>query len=256
MVSNQIQYPIKVFIYGLTGRMGQEISALVSQMPEFELVGGSSLSKPCPLAPCDVVLDFSHPGTLKKNLEEVVTSGTAILVGTTGFTEEEVDLCKDASKKIQVLYAPNTSLGITVLKNLVMKAAAQLDQSYDIEIFETHHREKIDAPSGTALKLGEAAKEGRVSWGATGISVNLPLDRQGKRPVASIGYAVHRGGGISGDHAVRFIGDEEVIELSHRSLSRKLFARGALTAAKWLAEQAKDKPGFYGMDDILRPEDK
>lgn len=252
MPHTQAKRPIRVFIYGISGRMGQEISDLTSRSPNFDLVGGTCQTNLYPLLPCDVALDFSHPRALKSNLEEAIAAGIPILVGTTGLMAEEFGLCKDASKKIPVLYAANTSLGITVLKNLVMTAAGQLDQSYDIEIFETHHRQKIDAPSGTALKLGEAARDGRAHSQITpGDAANSSLDRQGERPVGSIGYAVHRGGGVTGDHVVRFIGDEEIIELSHRSLSRRLFAQGALMAAKWLAEHAKDKPGLYSMDDIL-----
>lgn len=246
---NTTSIPLKIFIYGITGRMGQEISALIDIMPEYESVGGTSRSAQNALMACDVALDFSHPASLKTNLDEVITARTPILIGTTGLDEAQSKLCEAASNEIPLLYAPNTSLGIAVLKNLVTTAASQLDQNYDIEIFETHHRHKIDAPSGTALSLGESAKKGRTH--SIGSIENLPVERQGQRPVGDIGYAVHRGGGVTGDHAVRFIGDEEIIELSHRSLSRRLLARGALTAAKWLAGHAKE-PGFYRMDDVVR----
>lgn len=248
----------KIFIYGLTGRMGREISALIEEVPEFTLVGGTSKSSPQSLVPCDVILDFSHPDALKDNLAEAVALRVPILVGTTGLTATHRELMEEASEEIPVMVAPNTSLGIAVLKNLVLKAASQLDQSYDIEIFEAHHRHKVDAPSGTALDLGKAAEYGRMvnsddilEWKQPGKSVNLPLDRQGARPVGPIGYAVQRGGGIIGDHSVRFISDEEVIELSHRSLSRRLLARGALRAATWLVDNSHGQPGYYTMDDIL-----
>lgn len=247
-ISNPNTPPLKIFIYGITGRMGQEISALIDIMPEYELVGGTSRSTQNALMTCDVALDFSHPASLKANIDEVVAARVPILIGTTGLDDAQTKLCETASKKIPLLYAPNTSLGIAVLKNLVTTAASQLDQSYDIEIFETHHRYKVDAPSGTALSLGESAKKGRAH--SIGSIENLPLERQGGRPLGDIGYAVHRGGGVAGDHAVRFIGDEEIIELSHRSLSRRLLARGALTAAKWLSERAME-PGFYRMDDVV-----
>lgn len=250
--------PKKIFIYGLTGRMGQEISALINELPEFMLVGGASKSAPQTLLSCDVILDFSHPDALKANLAEAVDAQVPILVGTTGLTAVHRELMEESSEEIPVMYAPNTSLGIAVLKNLVMKAASQLDQHYDIEIFEAHHRHKADAPSGTALELGKAAEYGRMvnsdeilEWRRPGKSVNLPMDRKGARPVGPIGYAVQRGGGIIGDHSVRFISDEEVVELSHRSLSRRLLARGALRAASWLVDNSHGHPGYYTMDDIL-----
>ncbi len=248
----------KIFIYGLSGRMGKEISSLIEEGGIFTLVGGASNSVPQPFLPCDVVLDFSHPDALEVNLSEAIAAQTPIMVGTTGLADVHQKLLEKASEIIPVMVAPNTSLGIAVLKNLVLKAASQLDQSYDIEIFEAHHRHKVDAPSGTALELGKAAEYGRMvnsddilEWKQPGKSVDLPLDRKGPRPAGPIGYAVQRGGGIIGDHSVRFISDEEVIELTHRSLSRRLLARGALRAAAWLVDNSHGQPGYYTMDDIL-----
>lgn len=235
-----------IFLYGLTGKMGQEIAALVVEDPSFRVVGGSSRTSPSPLLPCAVAIDFSSPASLKFNLQEAIEHRIPILVGTTGLTEEHFSLLQMASQQIPILQTANTSIGITVLNELVKKAAQLLNDTYDIEIVEAHHRHKVDAPSGTAFFLGNAAALGRdiPSWGDS----NLSLDRKGLREKGSIGFSVQRGGGVFGEHTVRFMGDEEVVELSHRSLSRKLFARGALQAAQWLIRQPA---GLYSMNHVL-----
>lgn len=239
--------PTRIFIYGLSGKMGKEIASLITATPTLDLVGGSSRSTPSPLRPCDIAIDFSTPENLHKVLQEATALKVPLLIGTTGLTSSQKKFIQEASKTIPILLAPNTSFGITLLQDLVERAAAQLDLSYDIEIFETHHRQKIDAPSGTALCLGESAETGRQNQ-----PEHLPLDRNGeKRSPGAIGYAVHRGGSVPGDHSVRFIGDEEIIELSHRSLSRSLFARGALKAALWLNGKNSRPPSLYTMKDIL-----
>lgn len=235
----------KLFLYGLSGKMGKEITSLIEESSTFSLVGGNSSRTPSPLLPCNVAIDFSLPEALQKHLDEVLALQVPILIGTTGLSAEDEAAIKRASQTIPILKASNTSIGIALLSHLVKKAAQSLDESYDIEIFETHHRQKIDSPSGTAITLASAAAEGRNLDLAASL---LPPDRKGLRPVGNIGYAVHRGGGVFGEHSVRFIGDEEVIELNHRSLSRRLFARGALQAARWLILQ---KPGLYEMRDMF-----
>lgn len=236
----------EIFLYGLTGKMGHEITSLANEYNSFRVVGGSSLTSPSKLLSCSVALDFSTPSSLASHLKETTSKEIPILVGTTGLTSEDFHLIREASQKIPILQTSNTSIGITVLTQLIQQAAQLLDEEYDIEIFETHHRQKIDSPSGTALSLGRSAAQGRSLPSA---STPSDFNRVGLRKKGTIGYAVHRGGGVTGDHTVRFIGDEEIVELSHRSLSRRLFARGALQAAKWLSQQPV---GLYSMNDFLK----
>lgn len=238
---------LKVFIYGITGKMGKEITAIVESLSssDIKIIGGSSSKAPSSLIPCDVAIDFSLASGMQSHLEEALSHKIPLFIGTTGLTLQDEKMIIAASQKIPILHASNTSIGITVLSHLVKTAAQLLDETYDIEIFETHHRHKKDAPSGTSLTLASSAAQGRNIDLSTSL---LPTDREGSRPQGSIGVAVHRGGGVFGEHSVRFIGDEEVIELNHRSLSRRLFARGALKAAQWLANQ---KPGLYEMKDVF-----
>lgn len=237
---------ISIFLYGLTGKMGREISALAAEDSSFRVVGGSSRTSPSPLLPCAVAIDFSSPTSLNANLKEAIEHHIPLLVGTTGLTEEHFSHLEIASKQIPILQTANTSIGITVLNELVNKAAQLLNDTYDIEIVEAHHRHKVDAPSGTALSFGKAAALGRGKSPSN--DANLSLDRKGLREKGSIGFSVQRGGGVFGEHTIRFMGDEEVVELTHRCLSRKLFARGALQAAQWLSHQP---PGLYSMNHVL-----
>jgi 4-hydroxy-tetrahydrodipicolinate reductase len=235
-------------ILGSAGRMGRAIAEV---LPSFgaTLAGGSDVGDaPGPLAQqADVLVDFSAPAALRANLEAARQAGTPIVIGTTGLTGAHHDLIDAAAQEIAVLQTGNTSLGVTLLASLVRAAASRLGTEWDIEIVEMHHREKVDAPSGTAQLLGEAAAAGR----GDALSCDSVVGRAGltgRRVEGTIGFASLRGGTVAGDHQVVFAGDGERIELGHRAESRIIFARGAVQAALWLI----DRPaGRYTMPDVL-----
>lgn len=195
----------------------------------------------------DVLVDFSAPGALETNLAAARAAGTPIVIGTTGLGEAHHALIDDAAKDIAVLQAANTSLGVNLLAHLVRDAAARLGPEWDIEIVEMHHRHKVDAPSGTALLLGDAAATGReTTLGEVAEEGRAGLDCA--RTEGAIGFASLRGGSVAGDHQVILAADGERIELGHRAESREIFARGAIKAARWLAEKPA---GRYTMGDVL-----
>jgi 4-hydroxy-tetrahydrodipicolinate reductase len=193
----------------------------------------------------DVLVDFSSPAALQSSLQRAVATGVPILIGTTGLDESADAGIAEAARHVAVLRAANTSLGIAVLSDLAERAAQALGDDWDIEILEMHHRHKADAPSGTALALGEAAARGRDT------SMRAECGRDGtglKREVGSIGFASLRGGTVAGDHDVIFAGPDERLILAHRAENRMIFARGALAAAKFLI----GKPaGLYSMRDVI-----
>lgn len=195
----------------------------------------------------DVFVDFTAPAALAANLGQAVARGKPILIGTTGLDAEHQAAIDAAAERIAVLQAANTSLGVNLLAHLVRAASARLDEEWDIEIVEMHHRGKADAPSGTALLLGEAAAAGR------GVDLAQVSDRgrdgiAGPRTPGHIGFASLRGGSVAGDHQVILAADGERIELGHRAESRAIFARGAIRAALWLHTKP---PGCYTMADVL-----
>ena len=215
---------------------------------------------------CDCVIDFTTPESTLKNLAAAIQSKTSMVIGTTGLSAGDIKALENASKSIPIVFAANMSVGVNLLLALVEQAAAKLNNGWDIEIFESHHKNKIDAPSGTALALGKAAAAGRkILHPQTPPSYTSPLDGGGKtketspldgggrvggtpRPEGQIGYAVSRGGDVVGEHVVTFYGMGERLELGHKASDRSLFAKGALTAAKWL----NGKPtGLYSMRDVL-----
>ena len=196
------------------------------------------------VASADVVVDFSSAAAIPATLAVCVARGCALMLGTTGYDATTARALAEAARTLALLPAANTSLALNVLLTLVEQAAAALPPSYDIEILETHHRHKVDAPSGTALALGGAATAGRGDAAAA----FLPGARAGQRPTGGVGYAVARGGDVVGEHEVRFLGPGEQLRLSHIATDRAIFARGALTAAAWLAGRA---PGHYSMADVL-----
>ena len=192
----------------------------------------------------DVIVDFSSPDALPAHLAAARLAKTPILIGTTGLDGAHQAMIDDAAKHIAIIQAANTSLGINLLSALIEQAAARLGDDRDIEVVEMHHRHKVDAPSGTALLLAQAAARGRGK--------SLPelsrFDRDGLRDVGSIGFASLRGGSVAGDHMVILAADGERIELGHRAEDRSIFARGAVKAALWLS----GKPaGRYTMADVL-----
>ena len=233
-------------IYGSEGRMGRAI-ALAIEAAGARLAGGADAHDDCrPVAEiADVLVDFSAPGALEDHLNAARSARRPILVGTTGLKERHHAMLDAAAAEVAVLQTGNTSLGVTLLAKLVREAAATLD--WDIEIVEMHHRHKVDAPSGTALLLGEAAAAGRGQPLAE-LRVDARAGLIGARTDATIGFASLRGGSVVGDHSVVFAGEGERIELNHLAQDRSTFAHGAVQAALWLAGRPA---GRYRMADVL-----
>lgn len=243
----------RIGIIGSKGRMGQALASAVLAAGH-ELAGGIGRGDdPAPLAhACDVLVDFSAPAALEANLDAAVAAGTPIVVGTTGLEERHHFLLDHAAERIAVLQTGNTSLGVTLLAHLVREAASKLGEDWDIEIVETHHRMKVDAPSGTALLLGEAAAGGRgvdlAEAAVRGRADSSSVGITGPRPIGAIGFASLRGGTVAGDHTVHFLADNERLSFTHMAENRAIFARGAVRAAGWLIGRA---PGRYTMPEVL-----
>jgi 4-hydroxy-tetrahydrodipicolinate reductase len=238
----------RIGIIGSAGRMGQALVAAIEAAGQVHAGGIDQGGDPLALAKqCDVLVDFSSPHALEANLDAAMAAGVPIVVGTTGLEERHHWLCDAAAEKIAVLQTGNTSLGVTLLSYLVREAAARLGEDWDIEIVETHHRRKVDAPSGTALLLGEAAAAGR----GIALAGNSERGRDGitgAREPGAIGFASLRGGTVAGDHTVHFLADDERIALSHLAENRSIFAKGAVKAAQWLVGKGA---GRYGMGEVL-----
>jgi 4-hydroxy-tetrahydrodipicolinate reductase len=230
--------PIRISLTAPNGRMGKAIAAAAAEDGGF-VVGD---------ADPEVLLDFSAAAALEASLERATSAGIPILVGTTGLGEKHQELIDRAAKSTAVLRAPNTSVGVNLLRWLVEQATARLGPEWDIEILEMHHRAKVDAPSGTALLLGQAAAKGRGST----LQELSRFDRISEHPHArepgTIGYASLRGGSVAGEHVVILATDGERLELGHRAENRMIFARGALAGARFLV----GKPaGLYSMQDVV-----
>lgn len=235
-------------IYGSLGRMGVAIRDIMA-VQGVRLAGGADAGDdPAELArAADALVDFSTPAALGAHLAAARDAGTPIVIGTTGLTPADHAAIDDAARDIAVLQTGNTSLGVVLLTRLVREAATRLGPDWDIEIVEAHHRHKLDAPSGTALMLGEAAAAGRgVSLGEVRVADRAGLS--GARAEGTIGFASLRGGSIVGDHSVMLATEGERIELAHYAQDRAIFARGAVRAALWLAGQPA---GRYTMDSVL-----
>jgi 4-hydroxy-tetrahydrodipicolinate reductase len=240
---------IGIGIVGGKGRMGRAIAALLTEHDKARLAGAADQGDDVLrlAADCDVLIDFSTPAALAATLEAARAAQRPVVVGTTGLAADHHRAIDDAAAGLAVLQAANTSLGVNLLAFLVREAAARLGADWDIEILEMHHRHKVDAPSGTALLLGEAAAQGRgVELDAVRAQGRDGLT--GPRAAGEIGFAVLRGGSVAGDHQVILAGEGERIELGHRAESRVIFARGALRAALWLHGRP---PGRYGMAEVL-----
>ncbi|MDD3181878.1 MAG: 4-hydroxy-tetrahydrodipicolinate reductase [Alphaproteobacteria bacterium] len=239
---------ITIGICGYTGRMGQAIAEIIQSHPNTCLVGGITRSEISPpksyeerevlitnqpehiISKCDVIIDFSHATATANFAQIAAEEGKPFMCGTTGLSENTQAVLKKVSATIPVLYASNTSLSLIVVKRIARLTAEILkDYDYDVSILERHHRWKKDAPSGTALTLGESVEAGNG----------------GKHPVS---YASVRSGAIVGEHEILFGGNGEYINIQHTVTDRRVFARGAVEAAMWLSKQ---KPGFYTMDDVL-----
>lgn len=254
---------MKIGVAGCAGRMGKMLcDAVVSS--GHTLVGGTERAGAACLGEnlgegvitdnprdlfekADAVLDFTTPENSVNNAKIAAEFGKILVIGTTGLSDEQVEALKTAAKSARIVYASNMSVGVTLLTALVEKVAETLDSSYDIEIVEMHHRNKADAPSGTAKSLGEAAAKGR----GVALSQAARYAREGftgARPAGEIGFATLRGGDVVGDHTVIFAGDGERIELTHKASSRAVFANGAVRAALWAG---KRENGLYSMRDVL-----
>ncbi|MGX7894328.1 4-hydroxy-tetrahydrodipicolinate reductase [Tsuneonella sp. HG222] len=238
----------RIGIIGSEGRMGHALVRAI-EAAGHTLAGGIDRGEDVAgLADAsDVLVDFSAPGALQSNLHAAIGAGVPILVGTTGLEERHHAELESAAGAIPVLQTGNTSLGVTLLAHLVREAASRLGPDWDIEIVEMHHRMKVDAPSGTALLLGEAAAAGR------GIALPDHSERgrdgqTGRRAQGAIGFASLRGGTVAGDHSVILAGEQERITLSHSAEDRMIFAHGAVRGATWLIDQPA---GRYTMAQVL-----
>ena len=263
---------IKVGIVGCGGRMGRMLVAEVLATPGLRLAAGSEQpgskligqdvaaqagfaaagarvgADPAALFKAsDVVVDFTTPAATLAHARLAAKTGKALIVGTTGLGKAHIDALAKAAKQAVVVQAANMSVGVNVLLGLTERVAGLLGPDYDIEIVEMHHRMKVDAPSGTALALGQAAAKGR------GVKLEKVSKRvrdgvTGPRKAGDIGFATLRGGDVAGDHTVVFAGSGERIELTHKASDRAVFARGAVRAALWTRGK---KPGLYAMRDVL-----
>ncbi|MEM9604731.1 MAG: 4-hydroxy-tetrahydrodipicolinate reductase [Pseudomonadota bacterium] len=264
---------LRVGIVGVAGKMGQTLVQTVLETPGVGLSAASEMaghpalgqdvggvcgaSEPLGVSvspdinavvgDADVVIDFTRPlGTLA-TLEAATAQSVPVVIGTTGFTPSQTQRIQQAAQQIPVMFAANYSVGVTVLLNLLERAARALGDDFDIEVVEAHHRHKVDAPSGTALAMGQALARGR------GIDLdNAVFTRHGDtgaRKRGVIGFQTLRGGDVVGEHNALFLGDGERLEIGHRASSRFNFSKGAVRAAQWLQAQP---PGLYDMRDVLR----
>jgi 4-hydroxy-tetrahydrodipicolinate reductase len=262
---------LNIAIAGSSGRMGRALLEAVAQAPGMRLAAalerkgspfvgkdaGELFGAPCgilisedtalALAGCQALIDFTRPEATLDHLQACRELGINMVIGTTGFSAEQKGLIADAGRDIGVVFAPNMSVGVNLSLKLLDMAARVLNEGYDIEIVEAHHRHKVDAPSGTALRMGEVVANalGRnlaecAVYGREGIT--------GERSPSTIGFATVRGGDIVGDHTVLFAGTGERIEITHKASSRATFALGALRAARFLSQRGK---GLFDMQDVL-----
>lgn len=263
--------PFRIAIPGATGRMGRMLIEAIQAAPDCTLAGALDIpSSPflghdaCAfagqqsgvtitsdlaqgLSSAQYLIDFTRPEGTMAHLKQCREQGVKMVIGTTGFSPAEKALIQDASRDIAIVMAPNMAVGVNVVLNLLRQAAKALSHGYDIEIIEAHHRHKVDAPSGTALRMGEVVAEalGRdlstcAVYGREGVT--------GERDPSTIGFATVRGGDIVGDHTVLFAGTGERIEITHKSSSRATYAQGSLRAVRFLSHQPH---GLFGMDDVL-----
>lgn len=258
----------RIVVAGANGRMGQSLAALAMEERQVELVGGivretrgghgvagyAQVAPPEDAAPliegADLVLDFSAPGLLVRLLDTQAGAleGRGLVVGTTGLDDALLRRLEALSARSAVLVAANFSVGVNLLLSLVEEAARLLPaERFDVEIVETHHRQKADAPSGTALALGRAVAEGRGTQ-LEEVRRDGRSGQTGARPRGEIGFHALRGGTVPGEHRVLFLGGRERLELAHSASDRALFAEGALLAARWIAGR---EPGWYSMKDVL-----
>ena len=261
----------QVVIAGVSGRMGHALLEGVladtnlqlhaaldrADSPQIGQDAGAHLGKntgvkitsdiAAALKNADVLVDFTRPEASLAYLEACKQAGVKHVIGTTGFTVEQKAKIAAAAKEIAIVFAPNMSVGVTLLLDLVEQAAKVLNDGYDIEVVEMHHRHKVDAPSGTALRLGEAAAQG-LGQDLTDCAIYAREGVTGEREAGQIGFATLRGGDVVGDHTVVFAGIGERVEITHKASSRATFALGALRAAKFLQSKST---GLFDMRDVL-----
>ena len=263
--------PLKIAIAGASGRMGKMLIETVMAAPDAQLVGaldvpgspllGTDAAMPMGkisgvkiqaelasvLADADYLIDFTRPEGTLKHAAYCAQHGIKMIIGTTGFDEAGKAALAAAAQKTAIVFAPNMSVGVNVTMKLLEMAAKNFSQGYDIEIIEAHHRHKVDAPSGTALKMGEIVAEA-VGRDLNEVGVFAREGVTGERDPSSIGFATIRGGDIVGDHTVMFAGIGERVEISHKASSRVSYALGSLRAARFLADK---KTGLFDMFDVL-----
>jgi 4-hydroxy-tetrahydrodipicolinate reductase len=195
----------------------------------------------------DVLIDFSAPEATMKNIAQCKAAGKGIVIGTTGFSDQQKAEMKEAAKDMGIVFAPNYSVGVNLCLNLLRMAASVMGEERDIEIIEMHHRHKVDAPSGTALRMGEVVAE-TMGWDLNEVACYGREGQTGARPHKQIGFETIRGGDVVGDHTVMFATEGERVEVTHKAQSRMTFAKGAVRAAGWLGSQSN---GLYDMQDVL-----
>jgi 4-hydroxy-tetrahydrodipicolinate reductase len=263
---------MKIGILGCAGRMGRMLASQVLSTDGAELIGGSEApgsefigqdvaglvghdaagiavgdDTRALFQASDTVIDFTVPVATAAHAQMAGETGTALIVGTTGLDAAQQDAIANASALVAVVQAANFSVGVNILLGLTERAAGIMGDDYDIEVVEMHHRHKVDAPSGTALALGQAAASGR-GVDLDSVSQRVRDGHTGPRKTGDIGFATLRGGDVAGDHTVVFAGDGERLELTHKAGNRAVFASGAVRAALWTAGQS---PGLYSMRDVL-----
>lgn len=254
----------KIAIAGAMGRMGQNLIKSGLKNDKTEIVGvfdienidktflisvglqsGIATTRENSFEAADVVIDFTSPKALFNFTEAAVANNTGLVIGTTGLEDQHFKLLQQSGQSVPVFYAPNMSFGVNSFFSLARKAAAHL-KDFDIEIIETHHRYKKDAPSGTAIKLGEEIAD-ELNYSKEQLNFNRQQDQQ-ERKKNEIGFSSIRGGNIPGEHTVIFHGDNESIELTHRAFNREIFSDGAIEASIWLSKQKK---GYFTFKDLL-----
>lgn len=263
---------MRIAIAGAAGRMGRTLTRIAADSRDIEIAGGLERDGSPHMGAdmgelagigrngqqiandaaklfkeVDGVLDFTMPEASTRMCEAAAEAGIVHVIGTTGFSESEEERIRRAARRAVVVKSGNMSLGVTLLAALVKKTAAVLREDFDVEILEMHHRQKVDAPSGTALLLGKAAADG-LGRDVKKDAVRVRDGHTGPRRSGSIGFATLRGGSVVGEHSVIFAGLSERIELTHKAESRDIFARGAIRALLWARNK---QPGLYSMADVL-----
>ena len=263
---------MKIGIVGVAGRMGRMLAAEILKTDGADLCGGTeapgsefvgadlgvlagtsemgfvvSDGADALIKSADAIIDFTAPAVTLAHARIAAGYGTALVIGTTGFSADQIAELRKFGAENVIVHAANFSVGVNLLLGLTEQAASVLGDDYDIEIVEMHHRHKVDAPSGTALALGEAAASGR-KVNLDDVATRVRDGITGPRPSGNIGFATLRGGSVVGDHTVMFAADGERFELTHKAVDRSVFAVGAVRAALWAGSQA---PGYYSMRDVL-----